>query len=335
MPIRLARRSFLSAACASAAAGLLGRGRAFAADAPLETTTIRLPKFVALCTAPQFIADELLRMEGFTDIRRVAIPVAAGGAKALGRGEVDFDINYAANFVQAVDAGVPVTMLTGVHVGCFELIAQQKVRSIGDLKGKSVGVQALGTTPHVLLALLAGLVGLDAQNDIRWVTDPKVKPKDRFIDGKIDAFLGFPPEPQELRARNIGHVLVNTASDRPWSQYFCCLLGGNAEFVRKHPVATKRVARAILKAADICATQPARAARLLVDGGYTPNYDYALTSLNELPYDKWREFDAEDTIRFYTLRMREAGFVKSTPQKIIAENTDWRFLNELKRELKT
>jgi NitT/TauT family transport system substrate-binding protein len=307
---------------------------ALAAEGPPEITTIRLPKFVAICTAPQFVVDELLRIEGFTDVRRAAIPVAAGGADALDRGEVDFAVNYAANYVQAIDAGAAITLLTGVHVGCFELIAQQGIRGIGDLKGKSVGVQALGSTPHVLLALLAGLVGLDAQRDIQWVTDPKIKPMTKFIDGEIDAFLGFPPEPQELRARKIGHVLVNTAADRPWSQYFCCLLGANTEFVRRHPVATKRATRAILKAADLCTTEPARAAQLLVDGGYAARYDYALASLNELPYDKWREFDAEDTIRFYTLRMREAGFVKSSPQKIIAENTDWRFLNELKRELK-
>jgi len=92
--------------------------------------------------------------------------------------------------------------------------------------------------------------------------------------------------------------------------------------------------RTILKAADFCAADPARAARRLVDGGFAPRYDYALQMLSELPYDKWREYDHEDTIRFYALRMREAGFIKSSPQKIITDGTDWRFLNELKRELK-
>jgi NitT/TauT family transport system substrate-binding protein len=112
------------------------------------------------------------------------------------------------------------------------------------------------------------------------------------------------------------------------------MLAGNPDYVRMHPVATKRVLRAILKAADLCASDPARAARRLVDGGFAARYDYALQTINELPYDKWREYDAEDTIRFYALRMHEAGFIKSGPQKIIAENTDWRFLDELKRELK-
>ena len=106
-----------------------------------------------------------------------------------------------------------------------------------------------------------------------------------FAEGKIDAFLGFPPEPQELRARKIGHVIVNSAVDRPWSQYFCCMLAGNADFVRNHPVATKRVLRAILKATDLCVTEPHAAARRLVDGGFTDRYDYALQTLTEVPYD--------------------------------------------------
>ena len=77
--------------------------------------------------------------------------------------------------------------------------------------------------------------------------------------------------------------------------------------MEKHPVATKRVVRAILKAADLCASEPARAARMLVDGGFTPRYDYALQALQELPYDKWREYDHEDTMRFYALRLHDGA----------------------------
>jgi NitT/TauT family transport system substrate-binding protein len=155
-----------------------------------------------------------------------------------------------------------------------------------------------------------------------------------FTEGKIDAFLGFPPEPQELRARSIGHVVVSSAVDEPWSHYFCCMLAGNTDFVRNNPIATKRVLRAILKAADLCATDPESAAQQMVDGGFTTRYDYALQALNDVPYNKWREYDPVDTLRFYALRLHEAGMVTSSPQEIIAEGTDWRFLNELKRELK-
>jgi NitT/TauT family transport system substrate-binding protein len=60
-----------------------------------------------------------------------------------------------------------------------------------------------------------------------------------------------------------------------------------------------------------------------------PRYDYALQALQDVPYDKWREYDPEDTIRFYALRLLEAELIRTSPNKIIAESTDWRFLNEL------
>jgi NitT/TauT family transport system substrate-binding protein len=129
-------------------------------------------------------------------------------------------------------------------------------------------------------------------------------------------------------------VVVNSSMDRPWSQYFCCMLAGHRDFVQNHPVATKRVLRAVLKAADLCASDPTAAAQRMVSGGFTDRYDYALQTLRDVPYDKWREYDAEDTVRYYALRLHELGFVKSSPQKIIADGTDWRFLDELKRELK-
>jgi NitT/TauT family transport system substrate-binding protein len=100
-------------------------------------------------------------------------------------------------------------------------------------------------------------------------------------------------------------------------------------------VATKRVIRAVLKGADLCVSEPERTARLLVDRGFTPRYDYTLQALNELPYNVWRDYDPEDTVRWYALRLNEGGFIKSAPQDVIAKHTDWRFLNQLKRELKT
>jgi NitT/TauT family transport system substrate-binding protein len=213
---------------------------------------------------------------------------------------------------------------------------KDEIRSLTDLKGKSVGMETAGIDQDPFLVLVAAHVGLDPFRDIHWVTSANspVRPLELFVEGKVDGFVAITPDPQELRARQIGHVIFNSAIDRPWSQYFCCMLAGNREYVRRNPVATKRAFRAILKAADLCATEPAQAARQLVDRGFIDGYEPALQGLREIFYDKWRDYDAEDTIRFYALRLHELGFIKSSPHKIIADGTDWRFLNELKRELK-
>jgi NitT/TauT family transport system substrate-binding protein len=331
MTMTKTRRQFLAMTALAGAAGLGREPRAFAAEPPPETTTIRLSKFLAICFAPQYVCEELLRDEGFTDVRYLNISMQEQiDGSTLGRGRVDFASNLALGHILAIDAGTPITIVSPVHGGCYELFAHGDIRSIGDLRGRSVG----GVAVKGLISILTAWVGIDPEKDLTVVEDPAAKPLEQFVQGKLDAYLGFPPEPQELRARNAGHVILRTAEDRPWSQYYCCMLAGNREFVRKHPVATQRVIRALLKAADFCASQPERSARLLVEGGFVPRYDYALQTVREVPYGLWREYDAEDTVRFWALRAYELGFVKSIPQKISAQGTDFRSFNELKRELK-
>jgi NitT/TauT family transport system substrate-binding protein len=335
------RRRFLAnlgpagavALCGIGAAGLGGVVRSRAAEPPPEITAIRISKPPSICMVPQYVARELLTSEGFEEIRYVPSAVL-NQHEQLARGEVDFTMHFLAPEVIAVDAGKPITILAGVHVGCFELFAREGIQSIVDLKDRTVGVHGIDSSEHVFLSVMAAYVGLDPAIDIRWISSPSVNPRELFAQGKIDAFLGFPPDPQNLRDRKIGQVIVNSSVDRPWSEYFCCMAMANSEFVRKYPVATKRALRALLKATDLCASDPMRVARMVVDGGFTDRFDYALQTLNEVPYSAWRDYDPEDAVRFYALRLQELGMIKSIPQKIIAEGTDWRFLNELKQELK-
>ena len=329
------RREFLTNVGLAGGAALFGlQADVFAAEPPPETTKLRLDQSGGICTAPQFVAEQLLRGEGFTDVQYVKRGAVAEAAKALSAGEIDISVTNVWRILRQIDAGDPVLFLAGLHIGCYELFGNERIHSIRDLKGKNVAVSFLGSGRHLFLASMAIHVGLDPHRDIKWITDPPVVAMRMFANGKVDALMGFPPEPQELRAKKIGHVVVTTTLDRPWSQYFCCMVIGNREFVRKHPVATNRALRAILKANQICAVDPERATRLLVDKGYTKQYDYALQSLKEIPYGRWREYDPEDTVRFYSLRLNEAGMIKSTPQKIISQGTDWNFLRELKKELK-
>jgi len=330
------------AAALAGTGALLGlRPKSAAAEPPLETTRMRLLKTGSICWAPQYIADDLLRLEGFTEITYVDMPTGAASVR-LASGEADMSMHFVGPNIIRIEAGDPVVFLAGVHVGCFEVVATERVQRISDLKGKVAAVASLNSAEHVFLASIATNVGLDPRRDIRWISPegnrgPNVNEDSMrlFLERKADVFLGFPPQPQELRARKIGHVIVNSATDRPWSQYFCCLLTARKDFVRKHPVATKRALRAILKSTDVCAFDPEGAARALVDKGYTTRYEYALQVMKDLPYGKWRDYDPEDTVRFYALRLHEAGMIKSSPQKIIAQGTDWRFLRELKQELKS
>ncbi len=330
------RRQFLKGASLAGTAALVGlHSNVDAAEPPPETKRLRLiQRTDAMCNAPMYMAEELLAAEGFTDAEYVKTTGGSGTEKALASGAGHLAMHFAAPLIVRLEAGDPVVILVGGHAGCFELFGTDRVRAIRDLKGKTVAVNALSSIGGILLRIMLAHVGIDPPKEVKWVEHTSSEQVRLLGEGKIDALLAFPPTVQELRAKKIGHVVFNSMMDRPWSQYFCCIVAGNRDFVRKNPVATKRALRAIVKAIDICGREPERTARLIVDKGLTKNYDYALQMMKEMPYGKWREYDAEDTLRFYALRLQEIGMIKSSPQKIIAQGTDWRFLKELKREMK-
>jgi len=326
------RRSFITSASALGIASMLGVPRLSAAELPPETKKIRLVHGPFVCFAPLYLSEDLLRLEGFTEVEYIKIDGTMPNTLAT---LADMAMFGGPSVIPPIDAGLPLVALAGLHIGCWELFANERVNAIRDLKGKAVAVIAIGSVEHVWFSSIMAYVGMDPRTDINWVTTGKLAESQRlFLEGKVDAFLAFPPQPQEMRMKKVGKVIVNTTLDRPWSQYFCCMLAANRNFVEAHPVATKRALRAILKATDICAQDPERAARVLATKGYEPRFDMSLEILRSLPYDQWRRLDPTDTLRFHALRLHEVGMIKSTPQKIIAQGTDWRFLNELKKELK-
>ena len=280
------RRQLLAGLTLAGTAGLLGRHpRPVVAAPPPETTRVRLSKNPGICIAPQDVAEEFLPLEGFTEVQDVGVGIThlASIQRDLASGALDIRTTFAPLSIIQVDAGPPIIFLEGVHVGCFELFGTERVQAIRDLKGKTVAVPEQGGAHHLFLASMAPYVGLDPRQDITWGLQPPAESIPLLAAGKIDALIGFPPVPQELRAKKSGHVVVNSGVDRPWSQYFCCLVAGNRDFVRKHPVATKRALRAMLKATDVCALEPDRAAQRIVDRGFTPRYDYALQAMQEPP----------------------------------------------------
>ena len=348
MPITLNRRHILAGLPA-----LVGGLRATpgGAEPPPEVTSVRLPVFVNVsdCQAPLYIAETLLRGEGITDVQWVGVKFGEGmsdfkpvtpedgpdSSDWLNNNAIDFDWNFPPGHIRIIASGAPIKVLAGMHVGCLELFANEGVRGVADLKGKRVGVDNLtGVSQQMLIAIVAS-VGLDPYKDVEWFSGPDFNPVELFAAGKIDAFLAGPPVPQEMRERKLGHVILSTGIDKPWSQYYCCMMSARSEFIEKNPAATKRILRAIMKSVDFCVSDPQAAAKDMVAKGFASNYDYALEALTEGRYATWRDYDPADSLRFWALRMQETGIIKDNPNELIARGTDWRFLDELKRELKT
>jgi NitT/TauT family transport system substrate-binding protein len=142
------------------------------ADPPPEITTVRIEKDPVICIAPQ-VVEELLRAEGFTDIRYVDVSeehVRRADAanmgpvtKMIADGEVDFGRDFAATLILGLEAKAPITILTGLHLGCFEVFAKNDIQKVSDLRGRIVGY---GIGDKSLLAILANLIGIDSKEVI-------------------------------------------------------------------------------------------------------------------------------------------------------------------------
>ena len=328
----ITRRAFVQFSALAAAGMIDARHEAVSAEPAPETKRLRIAQFPNNCYAPQYMAEDLLRAEGFSELQYVRIAYGTLYSE-LAKGELDLTMAFSSGHLLQVDSGAPIVMLAGMHPGCLELVASNRIRTIRDLKGRSVAVDALNSPGHAFVVSIVGHVGLDPRRDINWVVVKNDDLIGQLNEGKFDATILSYPTTYQWRAKKVGHVILNMTTDRPWSQYFCCILAGNREFVRKNPVATKRALRAILKGANLCAN-PEGAAQHLVKRGFHDNLDMTLQMLRDLPYARWRDYDAEDTVRFYALRLHEAGMIKSNSKKILAEGTDFRFLNELKKEMK-
>jgi ABC-type nitrate/sulfonate/bicarbonate transport system substrate-binding protein len=169
MPMMQTRGRFLTTLSLAGAASLLRVPPALAAEEALETTAVRLPKVLGVCVSPQYVAEELLRAEGFTDIVYVETPAAAV-PKAIAHGRLDFGLNYAPLIIPAIDAAEPVTILSGVHVGCFEL---------------SISMSQNSAMPHIILPM-PSIIQISAPHTV--LRNRQVCPRGRFAGGDI----GFP-----------------------------------------------------------------------------------------------------------------------------------------------
>jgi NitT/TauT family transport system substrate-binding protein len=330
------RRRFLSAFASLGAGSLLHVPPAHA-EPPPEIGRIRIAKIPAICLAPEYLAEETLKLEGFVQVEFPELKKLDSHAMLLDDG-VDISVATPPDILPLWDRGKGIVALAPIHGGCYELFARDPVRSVRDLKGRRVAIESVAyttATAYYYVSSIAAYIGLDPRKDIQWLEGQTFAgTMQLFIDGKADAFLAFPPQPQQLREKKVGRVILNTSQDRPWDQYNCCYISMRRDFVAKYPIATKRAVRAILKAADVCAREPERAARYIVAKNYEPRYEVALEVVKALSYSQWRTHNPEDSFRFHGVRLHEVGLIKTPPNNLIAQGTDWRFLNELKRELK-
>ena len=332
------RRAAIGGLAAGAGVGFAGLGLdGAAAEPPPEVRKIRTildEGTPVLCWAPQYLAIEFLRMEGFDEIELIRFD-GTNNAKALAKNAADIAVPLATDIAFETDRGGQIKLLAGLHVGCVEVFANDSVRSITDLKGARLLSDTEEGDPRRFLSAVLAYVGLDPERDVEWVYAPTSDWMSLFANGDVDVVRAFPPMTYDLHEKGIGHVIMNTTRDDPWRHFYCCMIAARDEFVQKYPIATKRALRAFAKAQQACSNDKEGSARRLVELGATDRLDYAQRVVEEVPYGAWREYDPTASLRFFALRLREAGFIEASPAALVDRVADTSFWSQLRTELKT
>jgi len=309
----------------SASAAVLG---------PPETTTIRVVG-PSGCDPWTWLAEDFLKEEGFSDVRILT----AQDYVTLSAPNSDLDVAFNSDVVVRVDAGQPIVALAGTHTGCIELWARTGINTIRDLRGKRILVDkrdALLDPFYGLWVSFLASVGVDpSEVQFTEIDDPSHTNIEHFIDGRSDAILASITEGPALRAdpKTPGKQIFDNAVDKPWSQYYCCLLVARPEWTRANPNAAKRATRAVLRAIDFGAQDHARTIAAAMDRKVEED-PRLLRELIDHQNFSWRDYDPEETLRFYALRLADAKLVKKTPSRIIADGTDFSFFRKMQKELK-
>ncbi len=292
-----------------------------------ETTSIRLA--AGPCDAPLMAAERFLREEGFTDVQLSG----PGQIATLTSAKADLSTIFVTEHAAAVDSGKAVVALAGVHPGCAELWAAPSVTSIAGLRGHTVSVPAktADNIPYAMFSIALKNAGVDPK-DVNIVVD--ANPLKAYLEGRSDAVFVAATGAVAMHANsaNKGHLILDQAMEKPWSEQDCCILVANGDWLRANPIAARRAVRAILRAADSLGKDRGDAVKLATDKGLfggSKSYEAVRAAANMVPLD-WRVLDLARSLRFHGGLMEQVGLVKMAADDIAAKGADLAILKDVR-----
>src|SRR5712691_6360799 len=113
---------------------------------------------------------------------------------ALASGDVDYTMIFG-SVVRAAIRGLPVKVVASfIDSSTHALIARPEFKSVKELKGKTLGVQAYGATDHVAAMMMLKHFGLDPDKDVKTVALGSVAARLAALkEGMVDVAVIAPP----------------------------------------------------------------------------------------------------------------------------------------------
>jgi NitT/TauT family transport system substrate-binding protein len=207
---------------------------------------------------------------------------------ALAAGDIDYTMIFG-SVVRAAIRGLPMKVVASFIDGSTHaLISRPEFKSVRDLKGKTVGLQAFGTTDHIAAMMMLKKFGVDAEKDVKMLAlGPAPARLAALREGVVEAAVISPPGDAE--AKNLGFNVLTRAYE-VFSFPFVGL-GTNLRKLKERPGEVKRTIKALIRANRFIRENRDGAVQILADWGRTT------PELAAAAYDSsWKVFNLDGSI---------------------------------------
>jgi len=221
------------------------------------------------CEAPTFVAFH----KGFFEEEGLKVELIQTGFDqlrlGLDTGTIDAALSNIAWF-KPIEQGLQIRLTAGVHTGCIAAVAPPNsgINSVADLKGKTIGVDAIGGGPQIALSTKLREFNIDPVKDVSWVAYPGSQLGEAINKGEIQAYITWDPFPAQAHGDQNYKYLLDMGTDEPFKNRYCCFVGVSAKLAKENPDKAARITRALLKAAEWVGQNPREAAQISIDNKY-------------------------------------------------------------------
>ena len=286
---------------------------------PRLSNTVRVGYVGITCEAPIFSAVEngFFKEEGL-DVKLVKCEWA-NYKDVLALGGFDITHHLVMYFLKPIEQGLDVKFTGGIHRGCLRVQApvNGKINTVGDLRGKRIGVPGMGTPPFIFANRVLGAHGIDPAKEITWRVFPAGELGLALDKGEVDAVADSEPIGSLLVAQGKVKNVADQAQDAPYKDEYCCAVIVNGKFLAANPKAAAAATRALLKGAKWVEANPAAAARLSVEKKYlASNPELNTVAISHLRYVP-SVSGAEAAVNSAAAEMKVAGML--SPSTNVAE----------------
>jgi len=265
------------------------------------------------CEAPVFVAFH----NGFFKEEGLEVELMQAGFEqlklGLDTGTIDATM---ANFAwfKPIEQGLRIKLTGGIHTGCIRAVIppNSNIKSFADLKGKTIGIDAIGGGPQIALSTKLREAGLNPSLDVNWVAYPGPQLDEAIAKGEIAAYMTWDPFPAQAHDQRNYQYLLDIGADEPFWNRYCCFVGVSGLLVENQPETAAKLTRALLKAAEWVGKNPKEAAQISIENNYIGG-DVELNAKLLASYD-WEPSisRAKENIRWFTRELKAQGLLEES-----------------------